>query len=213
MRFIKTDLSPANKKQYLMAMGKKDIELLHEVALMAHKYTPNTKELHDAKRRLASIGKAFASAMAEVEYDSDEGDKLPIEERQHYKDELDKNPLYEINRFELIDARPCSRCQGTGRIGTETDSAAGVTISFPKECPICQGLGSEGRKVIFWDNNTQVTSSIQDQGRTMKLFIDPRDEPINAVPPRLVDLLNEDGDVVTKIIELLDSTSKHKNKQ
>lgn len=172
MRFTRTELSPANKKQYVMAMGKKDIELLHEVALLAHKYTPNTKEMHDAKRRLASIAKGFSQAMAEVQYDSDEGEKLPLEERQAYKDKLDENPMAEINRLELVDHRPCNKCHGERRYNElQKDGTYKST-----ECSDCQGMGSAGRSVIFWNDHTEVKSSVQDEGRTLKLFISERGE-------------------------------------
>lgn len=84
--------------------------------------------------------------------------------------------LTKINRLEIIDFRPCSRCNGIGRVNTETDTAAGQSISFSKECIECGGLGSPGRKVIFWDENVQVDPSFQDDGRTLKLFVDNRHE-------------------------------------
>lgn len=176
MRFTRTELSPANKKQYTMAMGKKDIELLHEMALLAHKYTPNTREMHDAKRRLASIAKAFASAMAEVEYDSDEGDKLPLEERQAYKDMLDKNPMAEVNRLEIIDHRKCRTCHGDCFM-----NVLQADRTYKKqECKECSGMGSKGRTVIVggpaygYSDDIDISSSVQDQGRTLKLFIQER---------------------------------------
>lgn len=200
MRFTRTELSPANKKQYVMAMGKKDIELLHEIALMAHRFMPNTKDLHDDKRRLASISKAFASAMSDVEYDSDEGDKLPIEERQVFKDALVKNPMHEVTRLEIIDHRPCTDCGGKGRVDIPTDSAAGQSIQWDKECPRCFGMGSRGRDVIFYDKNTQVTSSVQDTGKTLKLFVEDRPKPKTQDPISPMGKLN-----VEAIIELLES--------
>lgn len=162
MRFTRTELSPANKKQYVMAMGKKDIELLHEIALMAHRYTPNTKALHDDKRRLASIAKAFAQAKASVEWDSDEGERLPLEERQAFKDKLAENPMAEINRLEIIDHRPCQDCDGVGHYNDQL-------------CPTCQGMRTPGRSVVFWDDQTELKSSVQDQGRTLKLFVDRKE--------------------------------------
>lgn len=176
MRFTRTELSPANKKQYVMAMGKKDIELLREVAHLAHKYMPNTKELKDDKRRLSSIAQAFSQAMEQAKNDSDEGDKLPLEERQKFKNAINENPMAEITRLEIIDHRPCPTCKGSRRVQTETDSAAGQSTSFSVECPECYGMGSKGRQHIFTDPNVEVKSSVQDQGRTLKLFIDKREE-------------------------------------
>ncbi len=175
MRFVRIEQSPANKKQYTMAMGKKDIELLKEMALLSHRYFPRTKALQDDRRRLASIAKAFAEAQKLVEYDTDEGDRLPLEERQKYKNKLNENHMAEITRLEIIDHRPCPKCHGDRFVLTETDTAGGQSTAFRKECPECQGMGSKGRQHIFTDPNVEVKSSVQDEGRTLKLFIGERE--------------------------------------
>ena len=166
MRFKRIELSPANKKQYLFTLGRKDIELLWHEALLAHKHMPNTSEFKDAKRRLSSMSKGFAEALQIANQDGDDGDRLPLEDRQAYKDAKDNNPLIDITRLEFIDHRPCKTCKGDKWIHEEGKK--------PFECPECQGLGSKGRQVVFWDKDVQVESSVQDEGRTIKLFISER---------------------------------------
>lgn len=185
-----------------MAMGKKDIELLHEIALMAHRYTPNTRDMHDSKRRLASIAKAFAAAKAEVEYDSDEGEKLPLEQRQQYKDALEANPMAEITRFEIIDHRECVWCRG--RLTANYLQKDGSYKELP--CDKCDGSGiSGGRKVIFWDKNAELTSSVQDNGRTLKLFIDDRKN-------KLVEESTTQPDSLLSVNKLIDILKSHRMK-
>jgi len=42
------------------------------------------------------------------------------------------------------------------------------------ECPACGGTGIKGRTVIFWDKNKTVELQLQDDERTLKVFIDER---------------------------------------
>lgn len=87
----------------------------------------------------------------------------------------------DVNRFEIIDNRACKTCRGERYILTETDSAAGQSTAFRKECPTCFGMGSVGRQVIVagpaykQPANAIVTVSLQDDGRTLKVFVDDRD--------------------------------------
>ena len=146
MKFIRKALSPANKRQYLLALGRKDIELLLGEAINAARYTPTTMAAKDDKRRLRSIAAALGEALEVAKEDGDDYARVPVERRQEYKDALDnENPLLNITRLELIDHRP--RPDGTVK----------------------------GRTVVFFDPSTKVESSIQDGGRTMKLFIDKRE--------------------------------------
>lgn len=168
MRFKRVELSPANKKQYTFSLGRKDIELLREEALLAHKHMPNTAEFKDAKRRLSSMQRAFNDALKIADQDGDDGDRIPLEQRQAYKDEAEANPLLDITRFEIIDYRPCTNCNATGWVVPTTYGEK------PKECFICYGLGRKGREVIFWDKSLTIRSSVQDQGRTLKVFLDER---------------------------------------
>lgn len=79
-----------------------------------------------------------------------------------------------VTRLELVDNTKCKYCAGTGRIMTPQDSAAGQSIAFNKECPNCHGLGFPGRSVVFWNKNKKIDLSLQDDNRTLKLFIGER---------------------------------------
>ena len=68
-----------------------------------------------------------------------------------------------INRFEIIDHTPCSHCKGKGTINK-------------KECEHCRGIGCQGRRVIMWDDNEQIDIDVQDDDRTLKVFIHDRYE-------------------------------------
>lgn len=92
-----------------------------------------------------------------------------------------------LTRLELIDHCPCETCDGYGRVRTETDSAAGQSTSFLKECPVCLGAGFKGRDVVFWDKNKTVKASVQDEGRTLKLFITDRRE-IDSETGEIIDV-------------------------
>lgn len=74
--------------------------------------------------------------------------------------------MNKITRFEIIHHEPCDTCHGA-----KTIEVAGTGII--QECPRCHGAGFEGRDVIVspYDGNT-VTYSVQDDGRTLKVFIE-----------------------------------------
>lgn len=76
--------------------------------------------------------------------------------------------LDEVTRLEIIDHTSCDSCEGTGRI-----TISGQPDSY--ECPACHGSGLKGRQVVFFDANKQVEASLQDEGRTLKLFINERE--------------------------------------
>ena len=82
----------------------------------------------------------------------------------------------DVTRLEIIDHTPCANCEGTGIYHTPTDSAAGQSISFASPCNKCGGSGMPGRSVVFWDKNKQVDVELQDDERTMKVFIHERTE-------------------------------------
>lgn len=81
-----------------------------------------------------------------------------------------------VTRLEIIDHSECYYCKGTGLVNTPTDSAAGQSISFKKECEHCGGSGTPGRKVIMWDKDKEVSVQLQDDDRTLKIFISERVE-------------------------------------
>lgn len=153
MRFIRTELSPTNKKQYLLALGLKDIELLHQEALSAHRFMPNTPDLHEAKQRLSKIAKGLSEALTIARQDGDEGEDLPKKERQEYRNANVINPMSAITRFEVIDHRPV---QGEHGIPTV-----------------------KGRVIVEY--NVKVESSVQDKGRTLKIFINGRNLAGNKI--------------------------------
>lgn len=152
MRFIRTALSPASKRQYLLALGKKDIELLLGEARNAYRYYPviSNKNEKNAKQRLKGIVSGLEDALRQAQSDGDEGERVPLELRQAYANQLAKNPLYDITRFEII------------------DSSGAV---YTKEGNLIEG---KGRNVVFWDSRKQLESEIQDGGRTLKLNITDR---------------------------------------
>lgn len=63
-----------------------------------------------------------------------------------------------LNRFEIIDHTMCKYCLGAG-------------IRKDQECEFCGGIGSPGRSVIVWDDKKQIDIEIQDDGKTLKVFI------------------------------------------
>ncbi len=83
-----------------------------------------------------------------------------------------------ITRFEIIDHTPCDVCGAKGfvekhkpNIGKDGDEVVGK-----EECPACNGIGCPGRTVVFWDKDKQLDIDIQDDDRTLKVFIHPRYE-------------------------------------
>lgn len=82
--------------------------------------------------------------------------------------------MSKITRFEIIDHRPCEECEGEGRVlvpGRKENSE-------PKEqqCIGCGGAGMLGRTVVVHDKGVSVDTELQDDGRTLKVFIHPRYE-------------------------------------
>lgn len=88
-----------------------------------------------------------------------------------------------VNRLELIDHSPCKACNGKQVIKDATGSQI---------CPECQGMGMKGRTVIFWDDNKQVELSLQDDNRTLKVFISNK-KPSMALDDLIDDLDNPDA--------------------
>lgn len=74
-----------------------------------------------------------------------------------------------VTRLEIIDHTKCDSCQGLGRL-----VIAGQPQDF--ECPACHGLGNPGRTVVFHNPNKLITVDLQDDERTLKIFINKRGE-------------------------------------
>ena len=74
-----------------------------------------------------------------------------------------------INRFEIIDHTVCTKCDGEMWIDPDNNSK-------PVQCDMCAGLGCPGRTVVVWDGNKQIDIDIQDDERTLKVYIHDRYE-------------------------------------
>lgn len=144
MRFIRRELSPANKRQYLIALGRRDIELLLGEARQAHRYMPSTASLRKDRQRLNGIIKGLTEALKQAEEDGDDYNRVPVEDRQAYKNYKEDHPLVDITRLELIDDRQC------------------------------EVRDEPSRSVMFDDKDIELESSVQDEGRTLKLTINNR---------------------------------------
>lgn len=68
------------------------------------------------------------------------------------------NSADKITRVEVIDHTVCSNCRGFGTIDL-------------LECSACHGAGSPGRTVIVRDDKKKVDFELQDDARTLKIFI------------------------------------------
>jgi DnaJ-class molecular chaperone len=74
-----------------------------------------------------------------------------------------------VTRVETINHAKCKSCNGAGKI-----VISGQPDTF--ECPDCHGLGVGGRDVIMLDVTKQVRLELQDNGRTLKVFIKDREQ-------------------------------------
>lgn len=76
---------------------------------------------------------------------------------------MQDNNTKRVTRLEIIDHTECDICGGNGVFGLD-------------ECRNCAGIGSPGRSVVFWDKDKKIELSLQDNDRTLKIFISDRDE-------------------------------------
>lgn len=146
MRFKRVELSSHNKRQYLLALGVRDLELLMGISKAASESMPILPEYKTDRRRLRKITKGLAEAIEVAKADNDEGMSVPVEERANYLRDREENPLEDITRIE---------------------------------------------------------PSIQDNGQTLKLFIDKR-EPLQEVPVDVVIKDNDTSEAIKCLLELLD---------
>lgn len=161
MRYKRVTLSPQDKPQYEIALGVRDIELLLGEAQNAARFFPNAD--HEDHQRLDGIVRGLRDALEDARSLGDTGQELKSSEKADYRNHY----LKKITRLEVIDHSPCNTCGGDMWFKTETNAML-------LECPNCRGLGVAGRVFIFQDVNKEVTASIQDNGRTLKLFVEPR---------------------------------------
>lgn len=78
MRYKITEHAPSNKRQYVFAVGKYDIEILYGLVLNASAGVPQIKETVDMRHRLKSMVKALAQALAEAESLGDDGGRKKV---------------------------------------------------------------------------------------------------------------------------------------
>lgn len=64
-----------------------------------------------------------------------------------------------VTRVEIIDHRPCYFCDGHGQ------------LQNGNECTDCNGLGCAGRTVVARNEDISVEVDLQDEERTLKIFI------------------------------------------
>lgn len=74
----------------------------------------------------------------------------------------------DVTRLEIVNHTNCDSCRGSGRMHIE-----GQPGDF--ECPACHGTGMTGREVIFHNQHKQIELSLQDDGKTLKVFITKRE--------------------------------------
>ena len=77
-------------------------------------------------------------------------------------DKLPNDFFDNVTRLELIDHRACKDCNGAGHNNDQI-------------CDTCRGMGSNGREVIFYSSQVTLESSIQDEGKTFKLFLSDKE--------------------------------------
>ncbi len=78
-----------------------------------------------------------------------------------------------VTRLEIIDHAKCFYCNGTGD-GTSQ-----------RYCEYCGGAGFPGRTVIMWDKGKKIELQLQDDGRTLKIFIGEKDAATLSKTERL----------------------------
>jgi hypothetical protein len=76
MRYKVTDYSPANKREYWIALGLRDLELLLEEAKNAARHTPLSDK--ETRHRLKGIVKGLATALEEAQKLGDDGTRRKV---------------------------------------------------------------------------------------------------------------------------------------
>ena len=79
-----------------------------------------------------------------------------------------------VTRFEVIDHTPCEECEGSGVVSVPHGKKNYKPI--PKPCIGCGGDGMKGRTVVAHNKSLQFDIELQDDQRTLKVFIHPRYE-------------------------------------
>lgn len=78
-----------------------------------------------------------------------------------------------VTRLEIIDHTPCDECEGTGWVAVPMPK---TEEALQQQCIGCHGMGVAGRTVVVHNKGVQVDLELQDDERTLKIFIHERYE-------------------------------------
>lgn len=78
-----------------------------------------------------------------------------------------------VTRFEIIDHTPCDECEGFGWVSVPSGKK---NEPVQRECIACHGSATRGRTVIAKSKDLQFDVELQDNDRTLKVFIHERYE-------------------------------------
>lgn len=79
-----------------------------------------------------------------------------------------------VTRLEIIDHRPCKVCDGSGFIVAIDPTH--MEEPEQRQCSVCYGLGIPGRTVVARSGDVVISVDLQDEDRTLKVFISERSE-------------------------------------
>ena len=79
-----------------------------------------------------------------------------------------------VTRFEIINHTPCEECDGSGWVMVPDPTHPDEPEQ--RECIECQGRGIPGRTVYVHNKNPEFDVQLQDEGRTLKVFIHEREQ-------------------------------------
>lgn len=86
MRFRWTEYAPSNKRQYVMSISLRDLEIMHALAANADRAMPkipSNPQYEEVRTRLASMAKAMTAALVEADRLEDDGNRrLPWGKRR-----------------------------------------------------------------------------------------------------------------------------------
>ena len=88
----------------------------------------------------------------------------------------------DVNRLEIVDHSPCSTCGGSGFTISSSFPTDAKTTTILKSilCSSCEGRRFIGRQVVMWSDKKKIDLSFQDEGKTLKVFVDERTLPLSS---------------------------------